>query len=98
MSEVLTIPSIISILSAVAVVFSVYNGWNGINNKSKEDVAWRSKIDFRLEDMSSDLKELKASDKVRSEKISDHDSRLSVLEKNLESVWKRIDELREKNK
>lgn len=90
------------IISALALSFSIYMG---IRNNRKDDkkeitdkVARDTKINCKLDEISSNVKDIKYDVSATKNKVDDMDKRLVVVEQSAKSAHHRIDRIEGKDK
>lgn len=89
------------IISALALSFSIYMG---IRNNRKDDnkeitdkVARDTKINCKLDEISSNVKDIKYDMSATKNKVGDIDKRLVVVEQSVKSAHHRIDRIEGKD-
>lgn len=85
------------LVSVVSVAFAVYFGLKSNRRNDNKDleerVARETKIDIKLDDISSDVKDIKFDMSATKKKVDDIDKRLVIVEQSAKSAHHRIDEI-----
>jgi chromosome segregation ATPase len=85
------------VISAISVAFAIYMG---LKNNKKTDIkdvsdriARETRMDMKLDEISTDVKEIKETVKTIQEDVKDHEGRIVKLEASYKAEHKRLDEI-----
>lgn len=81
------------IASFSGVLYAIFSGKTKSIGDERERIV---RIDENLKEMRSDVADIKAELRQTKNMMSDHERRLIKLEKEQSTIWKRIDEIKEK--
>ena len=85
------------IVTVISVCFSVYFGLKSRKKTDEKEIAARvereTRMDVKLDNIASDVKETKDTVKAIQDDIKDHEGRLAKLEASYKAEHKRLDEL-----
>ncbi len=84
---------IFGVASLAGVFYAIFSGKSKDVGDERERIV---RIDENLKEMRSDVADIKAELRQTKTMMSDHERRLIKLEESQGSIWKRIDELKEK--
>lgn len=79
--------------SFAGVLYAIFSGKTKSVGDERERIV---RIDENLKEMRSDVADIKAELRQTKSMMSDHERRLIKLEEDLSTMWKRIDEIKEK--
>lgn len=80
-------------VAAIAVLISIFNG---SKKNTKDDTMQIAMVMAKLDTMSDDLREVKKEMSGLRQKIDESHDKAILLERDMATMWKRIDELRTK--
>lgn len=81
------------IASFAGVLYAIFSGKTKSVGDERERIV---RIDENLKEMRSDVADIKAELRQTKNMMSDHERRLIKLEEERSTIWKRIDEIKEK--
>lgn len=85
------------LISIVSVAFSIYFGLKNSKRSDKDEmvekIARDTKTDMKLDEISSDVKEVKETVKNIQNDVKDHEGRIVKLEASYKAEHKRLDEV-----
>ena len=85
------------LISIVSVAFSIYFGLKNSKRSDKDEMVERiardTKTDMKLDEISSDVKEVKETVKNIQNDVKDHEGRIVKLEASYKAEHKRLDEV-----
>lgn len=81
------------IASFAGVLYAIFSGKTKSVGNERERIV---RIDENLKEMRSDVADIKAELRQTKNLMSDHERRLIKLEEDRSTMWKRIDEIKEK--
>ena len=85
------------LISIVSVAFSIYFGLKNSKKSDKDEIVERiardTKTDMKLDEISSDVKEVKETVKNIQNDVKDHEGRIVKLEASYKAEHKRLDEV-----
>lgn len=85
------------LISIVSVAFSIYFGLKNSKRSDKDEIVERiardTKTDMKLDEISSDVKEVKETVKNIQNDVKDHEGRIVKLEASYKAEHKRLDEV-----
>ena len=85
------------LISIVSVAFSIYFGPKNSKKSDKDEIVERiardTKTDMKLDEISSDVKEVKETVKNIQNDVKDHEGRIVKLEASYKAEHKRLDEV-----
>lgn len=85
------------LISIVSVAFSIYFGIKNSKRSDKDEIVERiardTKTDMKLDEISSDVKEVKETVKNIQNDVKDHEGRIVKLEASYKAEHKRLDEV-----
>ena len=85
------------LISIVSVAFSIYFGLKNSKKSDKDEMVERiardTKTDMKLDEISSDVKEVKETVKNIQNDVKDHEGRIVKLEASYKAEHKRLDEV-----
>ena len=97
----ISLEAVIMILTMVGSVLAIYLNFRKVGDNIKQDTAWRTKVDSRLDTIASDVKEIKESEKgiVASVKALEKDvlhlsGRIDIVENEAKGLWHNVKELK----
>lgn len=82
------------IASFAGVLYAIFSGKTKSVGNERERIV---RIDENLKELRSDVADIKAELRQTKNTMSDHERRLIKLEEDRSTMWKRIDEIKEKN-
>ena len=85
------------LVSVVSVAFSIFFGLKNNKRSDEKEIAERiardTRVDMKLDEISSDVKEVKETVKNIQNDVKDHEGRITKLEASYKAEHKRLDEL-----